>query len=74
MLDQYKCVGMVLIINFNNITYPAGIKIATSQILLFGGYLKARESFYTQLLFGSIPLCLIDTRMIVPRYGGSYML
>ena len=40
MLDQYKCVGMVLIININNITYPAGIKIATSQILLSGGILR----------------------------------
>lgn len=41
----------------------------TSRILLFGGYLKVRELFYTRLLFGSIPFCLIDTRMIVPTVG-----
>jgi hypothetical protein len=59
MLDRYTCECMVSIINIDN-----GIKEPTrghqncnaNKTLVFNGCIKVRESLYTQLLFGSIPV------------------
>ena len=46
----------------------------TSQILIFGGYFKVRQSLYTRVI-----ICIntilnhIDIRVILPRYDGSCM-
>ena len=46
----------------------------TSQILIFNGYLKVRESLYTQvIIWVNIILNHIDTRLILPIYEGSCM-
>ena len=40
----------------------------TSQILIFGGYLKVRESLCTQvLIWVNTILTISDTRVILPR-------
>ena len=66
---------MVSIININN-----GIKepthgyqnCNTSQILIFGGYVKVRESLYTRvIIWVNTILNHIDTREFLPRYEGS---
>ena len=68
---------MVSIINFNH-----GIKEPThgyqnsntSQILIFGEYVKVRESLYTQVIIWVDNIMNhIDTRVILPRYEGLYI-
>ena len=75
MLDQYIGECMVSIININD-----GIKeptweyqiCNTSQKLIFGGYVKVRESFYTQvIIWVDTILNHIDTTVILPRYECS---
>jgi len=39
--------------------------------LQFGGYLKWRESWYTQVIWNNVILNYIDTRTTLPRYEGS---
>jgi hypothetical protein len=72
MLDQYISECMVIIININNcINEPThGYQNCnTSQILIFGGYLKVKESLYTQVItwVNSI-LKHIDTMTILPKF------
>ena len=56
MLDRYTCECMVSIINIiNGIKEPTSW-CSTSKILIFGRYVKVRESCIPVLLFGSIPL------------------
>jgi len=44
----------------------------TSQLLIFGGYVKARESLYTRvIIWVDTILYHMDTRAILPRYEGS---
>ena len=46
----------------------------TTQIVIFGGYIKVRGSLYTQvLIWVNNILKHIETRVIIPRYEGSYM-
>ena len=46
----------------------------TSHILIFGGYVKGRESLYFQVvIWVHIILNHIDTRIFLPRYKGSCM-
>jgi hypothetical protein len=46
----------------------------TSLVLIFGGYVKVRESLYAQvLIWVKINLDYIDTRVIVPRSKGPCM-
>ena len=46
----------------------------TTQIVIFGGNVKVRESLYTQVLtWVNTILKHIETRAIIPRYEGSYM-
>ena len=68
---------MVSIININN-----GIKeptcgyqnCNTSQIMKYGGYVKARESLYTQvIIWVSTILNHIDTKAVLPGYEGLCM-
>ena len=65
---------MLLRININN-----GIKepthCNTSQIHMFCGYVKVRESFYTQLIscVNTVPNHS-DTKLILPRYECSCMM
>ena len=69
---------MVLLININN-----GIKEPTrgyqycksSQILIFGGYVKVRESLYTLVIIWVKIFVnhIFDTRAILRRYGVSCM-
>ena len=68
---------MVSILNINN-----GIQMPTheyqncntSQILIFIGYNTVRESLYMQVWVNIIlDLHHIDTRAILPRYEGSFM-
>ena len=57
MLDPYIGESMLSIIDINyGIKEPThGIQYCIpGQIWIFGGYLKARESLYTELLFGSL--------------------
>ena len=77
MLDLYIGECVVSIININD-----GIKEPThgyqncniSQILIFDGYVKMRESLYTQVIIcvNTILKC-IDTKVILPRYKSSCM-
>ena len=54
---------------------PLGIKSSASQILIFGAYVKVRESLYTQVIIWiNTTLNHIDARGILPRYEGSCML
>ena len=47
----------------------------TSQILIFGGYVKAREPLFTQIIIRvNAILNHIDTRVFLPRYEGSCMI
>ena len=78
MLDQYIGECMVSIININN-----GVKepthgyqnCNTNQILIFGGYVKVRESLYTQvIIWVNAILNYIDTRLTLPRYESSCMI
>ena len=65
---------MVLVISFNN-----GIKMPThghqnsniSQLLIFGGYVKGRDSWF--IIWVNTSLNHVDTRTILPRYEGSCM-
>ena len=68
---------MVSIININN-----GIKEPTcwyknctaSQIMKYGGYVKARESLYIQvIIWVNTILNHIDTKAILPSYEGLCM-
>ena len=77
MLVWYIGEGMVSITNINN-----GIKEPTcgyqkynsSQILIFDGYVKVRESLYTQvIIWVNTSLNHIDTREILPGYQASCM-
>ena len=54
MLDWYVVVCMVSIININNgIKATCGIQnCSTSQILIFGGYVKVQKSLSTQVIIG----------------------
>ena len=49
--------------------------VDTNQILIFGGYLKTRESFYTWvIIWVKAILSHIDARVVLPRYKlGSCM-
>ena len=77
MLHQYIGECMVSIINTNN-----GIKEPTSgyqncltiQMLIFGGHLKMRESFYARVItWVNTILNLIDARVVLSRYEDSCM-
>ena len=63
---------MVSIININNgIEEPTcGYQTCnTSQILIFGGYVKVRESLYARVIvWVNTILNRIDTRVDTPRY------
>ena len=52
---------------------PVDTKIVkSSQILLFGGYVKVKESFYTRVIIWVITILNhIDTTAILPRYEDS---
>ena len=69
---------MVSVINSNNrIKEPThGYQNChTSQLLIFVGYVKARESLYTRvIIWVDTILYHINTRAILPRYEGSCML
>ena len=78
MLDRYIGESMVLIINMNN-----GIKepirgyqnCNLNQILMFGEYVKMRESLYTRdIVWVNTILNHIDIRMILPSYESSCMM
>lgn len=77
MLGRYISECMVSVININNeIKEPThGYKNCdTSQTLTFGGNVKARKSFYTQvnIWVRTIPNH-IDARTVLRRYEGSCM-
>jgi hypothetical protein len=58
MLDQYIGECMESIININNDAKEPTCGYQNcylSRIVIFGGYVKVRESLYAQLLFGSVP-------------------
>ena len=68
---------MVSIININNcIKEHTHVyqNCSTSQILTFSGYVKVRESLYTQVIvWVNTILNDDDTRAILPRYKGTCM-
>ena len=77
MLYPYIGKSFIAIINNND-----GIKelthgyqnCNTSQMLMFGGYPKVEESYYSRVvIWVNIMLNHIDTRAILPRYEGSCM-
>jgi hypothetical protein len=46
----------------------------TSEVFIFGGYVKVREALYTQvIIWGNSILNHIGTRAILPGYEGSCM-
>ena len=58
MLDRYIGECMVSIININDDAREPTCGCQNcyiSRIVIFGGYVKVRESLYAQLLFGSVP-------------------
>ena len=77
MLDQYIGECMVSIIKINNgIVEPTygHQNCYTSQILIFGGYLKVRESLHTRVTIWVNTISNhIDTTAFLPRYQGSCM-
>jgi hypothetical protein len=77
MLDWYKGECMVLIININKVIKepPHGYQNCnTSQILIFGGYVKVKKSLYTRVvIWVNIILNHIDTMAILIGYEGSCM-
>ena len=78
MLVSYIGECMVSMINTNNgITEPTlGYQnCSASHILIFGAYVKVRESLYTRVIIWiNTTLNHIDARGILPRYEGSCML
>ena len=68
---------MVLIMNTNNDikTHTQGYQNCnTSQILVFGEYVKMRKSLYTQvIIWVDNILNHLDTRALLPRYQDSCM-
>jgi hypothetical protein len=53
-------------------TYPKYQNLNTSQMLLFGGYIKIRESLHTQLyIWVNTILNYIDTTVNLPRHENS---
>ena len=60
--------------NYHQRTYILGIRIAMPLISIFGGYVKVKESLYTQFI-----MCIntildhMDTREILPMYECYYM-
>ena len=78
MLDRYIGESMVLIINMNNsIKEPIrGYQNCNlNQILMFGEYVKMRESLYTRdIVWVNTILNHIDIRMILPSYESSCMM
>ena len=48
------------------------LQVGTSHMLTFGGYVKVRESLYTQVIIQvNTILSQIDTRVILHRYESS---
>ena len=73
-LDRYIGECMVPIINIKKWyerTYHGYQNCNTSQILIFSGYIKVRESLYTRV-FNWVNTILnhIDISTILPRYEG----
>ena len=77
MLVCYIGECMVSLININSgIKEPThGYQICnTTQILIFGGYVKVRESLYARVIaWVNAILNHIDTRVDIPRYESSCM-
>ena len=77
MLDRYIGECMVLMININNdIKKPTRVyqNCNTSQILIFGGYLKVKESLYDRvIIWVNTILNQTGTRTNLSRYEGSCM-
>jgi hypothetical protein len=68
---------MVSMINTNNGITDSTLgyqNCSASQILIFGAYVKVRESLYTRdIIWINTTLDHIDTRGVLPRYEGSCM-
>ena len=68
----------VSIININNDIKESTCgyqNCRTCQILIFGGYVKVRESLYTQVIIRVNAIVNhIDTKVFLPRYEGSRMI
>ena len=77
MLDQYIGECTVVIININNGKKEPTCgyqNCNTSQILIFGGYVKVRESLYIRIIIlVNTILAMNDTKVILPRSESSCM-